>query len=85
MRRKCPSELNSRTIRIGIGDYALLMELSRRANVTVGEALHQVIGQQPMDVIVQKSVFMNGLAYIPVAQIPLLVAEKHTPKLVLME
>ncbi|MBA7677171.1 hypothetical protein ES703_85422 [subsurface metagenome] len=37
---------NSKTIRISLGDYALLDELSRQARITFGEALHQLITQQ---------------------------------------
>jgi len=43
MAKKYPSELNTRTIRIGIGDYCLLMEISRRTGVTVAEALSQAL------------------------------------------
>jgi hypothetical protein len=46
MRQKCPAELNSKTIRINIGDYTLLAEISRRAGVTFAEAFHLVIAQQ---------------------------------------
>jgi len=46
MAKKYPSELNTRTIRIGIGDYALLMEISRRADVTMAEALHLALARQ---------------------------------------
>lgn len=43
MRQKSPSELNTKTIRINIGDYLLLTELSRRAGVTMAEALRLVL------------------------------------------
>ncbi len=43
MRQKSPSELNSKTIRISLGDYALLAEISRRADLTFAEALHLLI------------------------------------------
>jgi len=46
MRQKCPAELNTRTIRIGNGDYALLAEISRRAGVTFAEALHLALEHQ---------------------------------------
>jgi len=46
MKNRCPSEQNSRTVRISIGDYTLLTELSRRAGVTMAEALHLVIEHQ---------------------------------------
>ncbi len=34
---------NSKTIRISLGDYALLSEVSQRAGITFAEALHLVI------------------------------------------
>jgi len=43
MRQKSPSELNTRTIRITIGDYALLAEISRGADLTFAKALHLLI------------------------------------------
>ncbi|MBA7582714.1 hypothetical protein ES708_24650 [subsurface metagenome] len=43
MRHKSPSELNSKTIRISLGDYALLDGISRQARITFAEALHLVI------------------------------------------
>ena len=46
MGKKYPSELNTRTIRIGIGDYALLAEISRRAGVTFAEAFHLTITEK---------------------------------------
>jgi len=46
MAKKYPSELNTRTIRIGIGDYALLTEISHKLNVTMAEALRLVITEQ---------------------------------------
>ena len=46
MAKKYPSELNTRTVRIGIGDYALLTEISRRERVTMAEALHLALERQ---------------------------------------
>lgn len=46
MAKKYPSELNTRTVRIDIGDYGLLAEISRQADVTFAEALHLVITEQ---------------------------------------
>lgn len=46
MAKKYPSELNSKTIRIGIGDYLLLRELSQRAGITMAEALHLALERQ---------------------------------------
>jgi len=38
-KKKYPSELNTKTVRIGIGAWALLTEISRRASCTIAEAL----------------------------------------------
>jgi hypothetical protein len=46
MAKKYPSELNTRTIRINIGDYALLSEVARRAGITMAEALHLALERQ---------------------------------------
>jgi len=45
-RRKYPSELNTRHVRVSLGDYALLTEVSRRAGVTMAEALHLLLERQ---------------------------------------
>jgi len=42
-KRKYPSELNSRTVRVNIGDWHLLMELARQHDTTVAEILHLAI------------------------------------------
>jgi hypothetical protein len=45
-RRKYPSELNTRLVRVNIGDYLLLTELSHKFGVTMAEALHLAITEQ---------------------------------------
>lgn len=45
-RRKYPSELNTRHVRVNLGDYVLLKEISRRAGVTMAEALHLAVEQK---------------------------------------
>ncbi len=45
-KHKSPSELSSKTIRITIGDYALLDAISTRHDCTFAEALHMVITDQ---------------------------------------
>jgi hypothetical protein len=45
-RRKYPSELSTKQIRVSLGDYALLAEISRRAGVTFAEALHLALERQ---------------------------------------
>jgi len=39
MKQKCPAELNSRVIRINLGDYIALRAVATRAGVTMAEAL----------------------------------------------
>jgi len=49
-KRKYPSELNTRPIRVNIGDYHLLMELARQHDTTVAKVLHLAItGQARQD------------------------------------
>lgn len=40
-----PSELNSKVIRINIGSYLLLKELSQKLNLTIAEALSLLLKQ----------------------------------------
>jgi hypothetical protein len=45
-KRKYPSELNTKQVRVSLGDYALLREISLRAGVTMAEALHLALERQ---------------------------------------
>ncbi len=40
---RSPSELKSRTVRLNIGDWQMLRDLSQRLKVTVAEAFHRLI------------------------------------------
>ena len=40
---RSPSELKSRTVRLNIGDWRLLRDLSLKLKVTVAEAFHKLI------------------------------------------
>ena len=42
-KRKYPSELNTRTVRVNVGDWRLLLEFSRQAGINVAEAFHKLI------------------------------------------
>ncbi|MBA7591846.1 hypothetical protein ES708_34014 [subsurface metagenome] len=42
-KRKYPSELTTRTVRVNIGDWHLLMELARQHDTTVAKVLHLAI------------------------------------------
>jgi len=45
-KRKYPSELNTRTVRVNIGDWKWLNALSQTLGTTVAEAFHKVITEQ---------------------------------------
>ena len=45
-KRKYPSELNTRTVRVNIGDWQWLNSLSQSLGVTVAEAFHKVVTGQ---------------------------------------
>ncbi|MBA7715964.1 hypothetical protein ES703_125023 [subsurface metagenome] len=52
-KRKYPSELNTRTVRVNIGDWHLLMELARQHDTTVAKILHlAIIGQAKQETVV---------------------------------
>jgi|WetSurMetagenome_2_1015567.scaffolds.fasta_scaffold05644_4 hypothetical protein len=46
MTRKYPSELNTKHIRVSLGDYAMLKEISMNSGVTMAEALHMAVERQ---------------------------------------
>lgn len=63
-KRKYPSELNTRSIRVNIGDWQLLDTLSRQLDITVAKAFHQLITRQKMP---------EPISVTPRAQIPMAV------------
>jgi hypothetical protein len=62
-KRKYPSELNTRTVRVNIGDWHLLMELARQHDTTVAKVLHLAITDQAR----QEQVTRISPAQIPMA------------------
>jgi len=49
-KRKYPSELNTRTVRVNIGDWQWLNSLAQTLDITVAEAFHKVVtGQDHKD------------------------------------
>ncbi|MBA7678283.1 hypothetical protein ES703_86556 [subsurface metagenome] len=60
-KRKYPSELNTRSIRVNIGDWHLLTELARQHDTTVAKVLHLAIARQAA----------SELVVIPRTQIPM--------------
>jgi len=67
-KRKYPSELNTRTVRVNIGDWHLLMELARQHDTTVAKVLHLAITDRAR----QESVTIT-----PRTQIPMLLGTTH--------
>jgi hypothetical protein len=75
-RYKTKAELNSKVIRVSLGQYGLLSELSRRAGVTMSEALDLALkaaepvtkvspAQIPIPLFFKpKSISSNGAAHI---------------------
>jgi hypothetical protein len=49
-RYKGRAELASRVVRISLADYTLLMELSRRNNISVAEALHLALEHRESEI-----------------------------------
>jgi len=63
-KRKYPSELNTRIIRVNIGDWHLLMELARQHDTTVAKVLHLAITHQARQ---------DSVTITPRTQIPMLI------------
>ena len=55
MKNRCPSEQNTRVVRINVGDYLLLRELSQRAGITMAEAFHLALESQDHKPLVEKT------------------------------
>ncbi len=67
-KRKYPSELNTRTVRVNIGDWHLLMELARQHDTTVAKVLHLAITGQARQ---------NQATVTPRTQIPMAIGTTH--------
>ena len=61
-KHKSPSELNTTTVRVNIGDWHLLMELARQHDTTVAKVLHLAIAGQARQ---------NQVTVTPRTQIPM--------------
>jgi hypothetical protein len=46
MKKKYPSELNNKQVRVNLDDYALLCEISKQKQITMAEALHLVLKEK---------------------------------------
>jgi len=76
-RRQYPSEINTKTVRLNIGDWQVLAEISRSHNITFAEAFHQLMTelskQEPAPVTSRAQIPM------PVFRIPSKLAVKVVP------
>jgi len=70
---RSPSELITRVVRVNVGDYLLLTEISRKLGKTMAEALHLVITNRAKQ---------DSVTVTPQTQIPMLLgttAYRATP------
>jgi len=72
-KRKYPSELNSRTVRVNIGDWQMLLELARLHDTTVAKVLHLAIFKQA-----ERELVVTPRTQIPM---PLIEAYRSIPKI----
>ena len=73
-RRKYPSDLNSKIVRLNLGDYQLLAEISRRHNCTFAEAFHQLITE-----IAEREAIVVPKSQIRMIPMPVTTAYRATP------
>jgi len=62
-KRKYPSELNTRTVRVNIGDWLMLLELASQHDTTVAKVLHLAI----IGTASQEAVTVTPQTQIPMA------------------
>ncbi|MBA7553297.1 hypothetical protein ES705_45887 [subsurface metagenome] len=63
-KRKYPSELNTRTVRVNIGDWHWLNSLSQKLGITVAETFHKIVTRQSTEPVAKAIV-------VPRSQIPM--------------
>ncbi|MBA7553962.1 hypothetical protein ES705_46568 [subsurface metagenome] len=80
-KRKYPSELNTRSIRVNIGDWHLLMELARQHDTTVAKVLHLAIaGQAERElVITPRAKILPEQILMPAFNVPSSLAFRSAP------
>jgi hypothetical protein len=52
MKHKFPSELNTRQIRVNVGDYLALKELAARLDITIAQSLHLIISEKFKEIVI---------------------------------
>ncbi len=68
---RSPSEIKSRTVRVNIGDWRLLMMMSKRAEISMAEALHKLLIQQVPGAKPMIRPAIQPVYRVPVAQVAL--------------
>jgi len=66
-KRKSPSVLNSRVVRVQAGDYAFLVRVSEELDISMADALHKVLlglGQEKSTVIPRDKIPVPALGVI---------------------
>lgn len=71
-RYKTRAELESKVIRVSLGQYALLAEISRRAGVTMAEALQLVIEHRAQESVTMISPALQVTPVFRVTDMPML-------------
>ena len=75
-RKRYPSEISTKTVRLNVGDWQVLNEISRSHNITFAEAFHQLmteLSKEPAPVTSRAQIPM------PVFRIPSKLAVKVSP------
>lgn len=62
-KKKYPSELNTKHIRVNVGDYALLKELSIDTKLTIAELVHNIITNNLQDNINKTSPYQTQMPF----------------------
>ncbi len=74
MKHKSPSELNTKTIRINLGDYLMLTELSHKLDLTMAEAFTWLLTRQG-----KLEAIAGTRAVLPHARIPITTGYQAIP------
>ena len=80
-KRKYPSELNTRTVRVNIGDWHWLNSLSQQLDVTVAEAFHKVITRQEPEPKPEPKPEPAQIPLLTIAKIPVALRVSPQPTL----
>ena len=84
-KRKYPSELNTRTIRVNIGDWQMLLELSRKYDTTVAGILHLAITNQAAQKQITIPRAQVPMPIFQVAPRPVMAANGHKPAVLIIK